>query len=344
MVKKTPIKIRRPSVSVIVPMRNSATTLLTTLKSIAKQNYPVKEVIIVDNVSTDNSIQIAEEYKKSSKLPILILKNKVNNGVGASYNRGVKKASSEFVIFMHSDSSLPTNSEIQKAVSPLIDSSDIVGVYPTVINPEKVWETYNFWQKCLFARAVGKPSPGFNGKFDCIRREAFLKVGGFDEITFGRDVNIGGEDADLYLRLETQGRMVLGKATVIHLHYLGPGYKISNWLQNRKLLARTYGRLIRFQGKSLPLRTHGKGLQIPLGMLVFAIKPILCILPFIPYVQFVGIPMLFAYLFFNSRKMYTTFSTLRDPHILALPFIELFLLYYEVFWMIESLLFVKKKV
>lgn len=334
----------KPPVSVIVPMRNSATTLLETLQSIEKQSYPVKEVIIVDNISTDNSVDLAQYYKRNSKLSIKILINKINNGVGASYNRGVKKATASLVVFMHSDSSLPTSKELEKLVKPLLASPEVVGAYPTVFIPNKVWESYNFWQKCLFARAVDKDSPGFNGKFDCIRRNVFLKVGGFDVVTFGKDVSMGGEDADLYLRLEAQGKMVLSEAKTIHLHYLGPGYKLSDWIKNRKLLARTYGRLVRVQGKSLPLRTHGKGLQIPFGVMLFSVKPALAISPFIPYINIIGIPAIIVYLFMNSRKMYTTVSTLTNSRILLLPFIELFLLYYEVYWMIQALLFVKKKI
>jgi glycosyltransferase involved in cell wall biosynthesis len=331
-------------VSVIIPMRNSETTLLETLQSIEKQDYPVKEIIIIDNLSTDNSVKIAKNHKTKTKLPIRILINKINNGVGASYNRGVRNASSPLVVFMHSDSSLPTTSELSKLTKPLLDSADVVGSYPIVIVPNKVWETYNFWQKCLFSRAVGKDNPGFNGKFDCIRRDEFLRVGGFDEITYGRDVNMGGEDADLYLRLENIGKIVLSEAKTIHLHYLGSGYKLTDWIKNRKLLARTYGRLIRHQGRSLPLKTHGKGLRIPLGMLLFAIKPSLAVIVLIPYLQLIGFPLLIMYLFVNSRKMYTSTSTLKDPRIITLPFIEIFLLYYEFFWTIQAFLITKRKV
>lgn len=330
-------------VSVIVPMRDSATTLLLTLKSIEKQKYPVDEIIIIDNVSSDNSVVLANGYKKKSKIPITIVQNKVNNGVGSSYNRGVKLAKAEYVVFMHSDSSLDSVSELEKLTQPFRNDKNTVGSYPYVVLPEKVWETYNFWQKCLFARSVGA-SPGFNGKFDCIRKKAFLKVRGFDELTYGRDTSIGGEDADLYLRLEEQGKMVLSIAEVIHLHYLGNDYALSDWVKNRKLLARTYGRLLRFQGLSLPLSTSGKGLQLPLGMFVFMIKPALAILPFFPFVHKVGIAMILLYVLFNSRKIYTTLSTLRNPRIFLLPFIDIFLLYYEVFWMIESFLFMKRKV
>jgi glycosyltransferase involved in cell wall biosynthesis len=333
-----------PPVSVVVPMKNSSTTLISTLESIEKQKYPVKEIIIVDNVSADNSLELARKYKKKSKIPIHILKNKKNIGVGASYNRGVEYSSESLVVFMHSDSSLSSSGEMKKLVTPLIQSSEVVATFPIVFIPDSVWMTYNFWQKCLFARAVGKDSPGFNGKFDCLRRDAFLSIGGFDTKHYGHNIGIGSEDADLYLRLRNKGLIVLSEARVIHLHYMGGNYKLSDWIKTRKLLAKSYGRLIRLQGTSLPLQTHGKGLKIPLGMLLFTVKPILCVLPFIPIVQLIGIPMIFAYIFINSRKMYTTTSTLLDVRILLLPFIELFLLYAEVFWMFEALLFIKKKV
>ncbi len=331
-------------VSVIVPMRNSSTTILHTLKSISDQRFPIKEIIVVDNVSSDNSIEIVEEYKKKSRIPINIIKRKENKGVGASYNLGVRNATSSYVIFMHSDSSLPSDHEVEKLTESFRKDFRVVASYPKVILPENVWNTYNFWQKCLFSRAVGKESPGFNGKFDCVQKEIFLQVGGFNEITFGGDVSIGGEDADLYIHLENKGKIVLSKAKVIHLHYLGSKYTLFDWLRNRKLLARTYGRLIRFQGKSLPLKTYGKGLLIPLGILNFMIKPALAVLPFIPNLHLFGVVLLIVYVFVNSKKMYTTLSTLLNPRILLLPFIDIFLVYYETFLMVQAFLFVKRKV
>ncbi len=83
MVNKKLIKKQVP-VSVIVPMRNSETTLLETLQSIEKQNYPVNEIIVIDNKSTDSSVKIANDYRIKSKIFIKILINKVNNGLIAN--------------------------------------------------------------------------------------------------------------------------------------------------------------------------------------------------------------------------------------------------------------------
>ena len=324
-------KLKDPTVSIVIPMKNSATTILKTLKSLAVQEYPIKEIIIIDNVSSDNSIEIVENYLKKSKIPIILIKRKKNKGVGASYNLGAEKAKSDFIVFMHSDSSLKTNKELTKLVKPLINDNKIVASYSTIINPITVWETYNFWQKCLFARAVDQENPGLNGKFDCLRRRIFLKIGGFDDVHFGEDIGIGGEDGDLHIRLLEEGSVVLSKATVIHLHYLGSNYKMTDWIKNRKLLAKTYGRIVRVQAKKLPP-----------GAIAFAIKPTLALLPFISELHIIGIILLIIYSFWYTKKMYLSSSTIYNPRIILLPFLNIFLVYYETFWMIESFLFVKK--
>ncbi len=109
------------------------------------------------------------------------------------------------------------------------------------------------------------------------------------------------------------------------------------------MLARTYGRLLRVQGRSLPLSSKGKGLHIPLGFLLFLVKPTLALLPFIPHITPFGVGLLFIYAFFNAKTLYTTSSTLKDPRIVLVPFIDIFLVYYETFWMIQAFLFIKKK-
>lgn len=338
------IKIELVPVSVIIPMKNSATTVIKTLESIVEQRYPVKEIIVIDNVSKDNSCELVKKFKKNTNAPVTLIERKINKGVGASYNLGVSKASSKYVIFIHSDSSLPTKKEMEKLVEPLLKNPNIVATFPSGILPGYIWKTYNFWEKCLFARVVEKDDPGFNGKFDCVRKEVFTKVGGFNDDIYGEDIGVGGEDADLYLKLAKEGTVVLSKAKVVHLHYLGKNYKLSDWIKNRKLLTRTYGRLLRYEAKNLPLSTHGYAVKFQLGSLIFLVKPALAVVPFLPSMQLLGCALLFLYAFMNSRTMYTTISTLSNPRIVLLPFIDIFLVYYETFWMLEAFFFRREKV
>ena len=221
-----------PEVSIIIPTRNVSTTVIKCLKSVVGQTYPIKEIIIVDNVSIDGTLNLVKKFSKTSKIPIHIIQRKKNMGVGSSYNAGVKKAISKLVVFLHSDSCPATKIEMKKLVNPVINSSNVVASYPTAIVPRSVWDTYNFWQKYRFTRLLGK-EVGFNAKFDCIKKEIFMKVGGFDELRFARDESIGGEDADLFLRLKKYGEIVHSSAEVIHYHYLGGDYKLRDHFKTR---------------------------------------------------------------------------------------------------------------
>jgi two-component system phosphate regulon sensor histidine kinase PhoR len=67
VMKKMQDKLLQFPVSVVIPMRNSETTILLTLNSLLKQNYPIKEILIVDNVSTDSSIAVVNDFIRKEK-------------------------------------------------------------------------------------------------------------------------------------------------------------------------------------------------------------------------------------------------------------------------------------
>jgi len=317
------------SVSFVVPMRNASTTIVQALKSIEKQEYPVREIIIIDNASKDDSVLLVKKFSENSKIPIKIIIRKENKGLGASFNDGVENAKSNLVILMHSDCFLPTEKEIEKLTRPLIEEKSVVATYPTIDLLDNVWRTYGFWEKCLFARVVGRGIAGLTTKFDCIRKDSFQNIGGFDVKNFG----VGAEDADLYNRLIKIGKVLKSYARVTHVHYLGEDYTLRKMLLKQKIYAKAYGRGIRMRGISL--------FQNGIFLLV---KPGLAILPFIPYLYDVGVITLIIYSFLYTKKMFTTKSTLQDPRIIILPFLNIFSLYCETFWTIESFLFGKNKV
>lgn len=316
-------------VSVVMPMRNSSTTILHALESIEKQKYPIREIIIIDNASEDNSVEIVEGYSKKSKIPINLIVRDSNKGVGANINFGVKNAKSSLIILMHSDCSLPTTQEADKLTKPLRADVDVVATYPTIFLLQSVWDTYDFWEKSFFSREAGKEAAGLTGKFDCIRKNVYQKLNGFDVENF----RLGGEDADLHERLRKIGKVTMSQAKVAHLHYLGKGFSFKEFLRKHREYGMIYGRLLRkrrglFLGKSI----------------VFLIKPFLAILPFLPMVNIIGMLLIVLYSVLYTEKMFTTKSTLKNPRIFILPFVNIFLLYYETYWMAESFLFGGNKI
>lgn len=315
-------------VGIVMPMRDASTTVLHALKSLKKQKYPIREIIVVDNKSKDNSVEIVESFAKESKIPIKLIARKENKGVGSSFNTGVKNTKSSLVVLMHADCSLQTEKELGRLIKPMEDKN-IVATYPTIILSEGIWNTFNFWEKYFFARLVNKGIAGFTTKFDCVRREAYLGVGGIDIENFG----VGNEDADLHYKLKKAGKVMKSDAIVTHLYYLGSGYSLAMLLHKQRHVARSYGRAMRTRGFFM----------IKDGLILF-VKPSLAIIVFLPFLHVIGVVLLILYSFFYTQKMFTTKSTLKDPRILILPFLNIFLLYFETFWIIESFLFGKNKI
>lgn len=89
-------------VSIIVPNYNSEEYISDCIDSLINQTYKNIEVLIVDDCSTDNSVEIVKKYVKNNSNVILI-KSKQNKGVSNARNEGIKKASGKYIMFSDSD-------------------------------------------------------------------------------------------------------------------------------------------------------------------------------------------------------------------------------------------------
>lgn len=91
---------KRPAVTVLLPVYNSAPYLAEAIDSILHQSFPDFELLIMDNNSTDNSPDIIRGF---SDPRIRYVKNEQNIGLAASLNRGIKLARGEFIARMDAD-------------------------------------------------------------------------------------------------------------------------------------------------------------------------------------------------------------------------------------------------
>lgn len=100
-------------VSIITPSYNSSVYIGATIKSIFSQTYKNWELIIVDDCSTDDSIEIIEAYcKMDSRIKLIKLNN--NSGAAVARNTGLENASGRFIAFLDSDDKwLPNKLEKQ---------------------------------------------------------------------------------------------------------------------------------------------------------------------------------------------------------------------------------------
>jgi len=93
------VKEKEPLISIIILNYNAGSLLLECVDSVLKSNYNNFEVIIVDNVSKDNSHKICKEKFQD----IILIENKKNLGYCGGNNVGIERANGEFLIILNPD-------------------------------------------------------------------------------------------------------------------------------------------------------------------------------------------------------------------------------------------------
>lgn len=82
--------------SVVIPLYNKEHYIAGTLRSVLTQTFPDYEVIVVDDGSTDHSLQACKEVR-SDKIRVV---QQVNQGVSAARNKGIELAAGEYICFL----------------------------------------------------------------------------------------------------------------------------------------------------------------------------------------------------------------------------------------------------
>ena len=89
-----------PKVSVIIPTYNSEDYIAQALESLFNQTYRNFEIILIDDASTDSTVQIARSFRDKR---LQILKNSQNRGVSYGRNRGIRQAKGNWIALLDSD-------------------------------------------------------------------------------------------------------------------------------------------------------------------------------------------------------------------------------------------------
>lgn len=109
-------------VSVVIPMYNAADFIGKTIESVLNQSHSNLEIIVVDNCSTDNSIEIVNGFKDKR---ILLHKNEKNLGFSGNVNKGISLAKGEYIKFLCADDTLKPNC-IEELLQIAKNGNDVV--------------------------------------------------------------------------------------------------------------------------------------------------------------------------------------------------------------------------
>jgi len=184
-----------PIVSIIIVNYNGKKHLEKCLKSIMKINYPNPEIILVDNNSTDDSI----EFVKNTYPSIIIIKLDKNYGFAEPNNIGAKNAKGDFFLFLNNDTEVDPNF-VGEMVKVLQQDSKIAICQSLLLKPNGEVDSSGDFIDTL-GRAYSskdkvsevKKILSARGASMMIRKESFWDLGGFDKKFFAsyEDVDLG---------------------------------------------------------------------------------------------------------------------------------------------------------
>jgi GT2 family glycosyltransferase len=208
-----------PFVSVIIPTLNREEILCQTIESVLKQDYPLFELIIVDQ--TEKHKKETEDFLEEHKKRIRYFKLKKKNASSAR-NFGLKKSNGEIIILLDDDT-IPKRGFIAAHLRNY-QNLEIQGVAGRIVDKVGPPAPYSFYAKVLkngnylYNYTLNKKmeTETFSGGNCSFRKSILKKIGYFDENFIGNDL-FG--DIDLGFRMSRVGLKIIfePKAEVFHL-------------------------------------------------------------------------------------------------------------------------------
>lgn len=192
--------MKKSLVSIITPVYNGQDFLDRCIKSVLAQTYENWELLLIDDGSSDNSVQIIENYLEDNR--IKLLRNESNSGIPTTRNKGIENSTGEFIALLDQDDEwLPH--KLEKQVSRFLEIDDSFGlIYSNVevrtdqgilsdqkkeIEPEASIQSN--LELMLSRNLITSPTA-------MVKRKALEEVGLFDE-----SIRWGGDDYDLWIRI-----------------------------------------------------------------------------------------------------------------------------------------------
>jgi glycosyltransferase involved in cell wall biosynthesis len=184
-----------PAITVYVPCYNAEVYLAPVLEGIVAQTLRPDEVLVVDDGSSDRSVEIASHY------PVTVIRQEHNRGLAAARNAAVRAARNELVAALDAD--VAPEPDWLERMAPHFEDAHVAlggGMLLEAVQSSVAdrWRAAHMWQHWGKA-AVVNPSFVF-GANTVARRSAILEAGGYDE-----RLRTNGEDSNMSIRLRARG-------------------------------------------------------------------------------------------------------------------------------------------
>ena len=111
----------KPKISICIPAYNSQNTIAESIESALDQKYPMKEILVCDDDSSDNTVEIAESFG------IRVIKNPYNMGIGKNLERLMHEAKGKYICYLCADD-LFANTYVLNDIVSIFDTVPDIGI------------------------------------------------------------------------------------------------------------------------------------------------------------------------------------------------------------------------
>lgn len=205
-----PVESRYSSVSVVIPAHNSQKTVERCLNAVMQASPEKKEIIVVDDASTDNTYEII------SRFPVRLFRLNKNSGPGAARNYGFKQSTGDVVVFLDSD--VIVKEDTLTALLNVLEEkrAGAAGGLPHPLRSNFVSDSYlvRIFGRSPIAETGVREIGSVGGGLVAYPRKVLEELRGHDE-----NLRIG-EDLDLNIRLRKAGykQFLVPSASAYHDH------------------------------------------------------------------------------------------------------------------------------
>jgi len=209
--KKFAVHHKTPLVSILVPCYNKAKVVENTIKAVMNLDYPKKEIIVINDGSTDGTREICKNICKKFNLTFIDIEK--NIGKAFALNEGIKRAKGEIIVTVDADS-YPERDALKKLI-PYFADPEVGAVAGTVKvkNAGKILTTLQRLE--YFHQAIQRAVQGFfksvmvaPGPLTAFRKDVLEKIGYFHGDTLV-------EDWDVTLRIHKAGYKVIANKDAV---------------------------------------------------------------------------------------------------------------------------------
>ena len=226
-------RLKLPCVSILILNYNGLRWLPICLSSAAKTDYPNLKIYLVDNGSTDGSV----DYVRKNFPWIKVILNKKNLGFAEGFNRAIKQVDADYIALLNTDTEVLNPNWIRHLIDVALSDPKIAAVACKMVSMEDHSRLDSvggmgipFWRGFV---DIGKAELD-QGQYDhesfepfafcggavLIKWDIFIKSGGFDEKFF-----LFLEDGDLSWRLRLFGYRVAFSSNAKVAHYYSGSFK-----------------------------------------------------------------------------------------------------------------------